>query len=703
MEHFVNPSYDKLKRWMAKRGVSSTIQCGGNIKIDADKYVEWITDDERYITQNIVKIVDEGGKEFEEIMNKYAFTLIYPNKHNTNALRILLANGKFDIIKQILDADFMFAQSFSNDEPLIQSLLQYPQMYNYLLAFIPKCDNPYVFLTGNYIDGKTFTGKCVEKYTECNGKQHKHINECTVAMIRIIIETIQRIYELVDDYEGLYDAGIDLTYVIRGLHLTDILEYVLSSINYKQPVLIFPLHNGMTAIDYLIYGEQIEALYGFLDDVKEIKFVDKVANSLFDLIVAKRQGVFRDMPNDVVIHIILKIIAKSNVHNIYDRFGTNIVTVLLKNYELKSDLDIKAMSIALLNFNIFEQNIFGESVFSVATDMLGEKSKQLFSGKYACDSQVRLENPYKINISRIDYNFSPTKDGLFHLPKSVLVKTKRGEFSPELDMTLAYTYLICEKYKDSLQVPYDKNNEPVATEDADQLISSIAKLNELLNVEYSGFSPYCMLWSDNNFIMNTAILDLIRNSDKRFVFFRVFIVKHEFSHCNFIIVDKKQRTVEQYEPYGNFHYTFLTKEIVQKEIAEPLYYDYVFCGGAGFQARDDIQKEGNKVVGDPDGYCFAWCLFLLEMRLSMPDIKMCKLIQIINNYIINRFFDEFDVDNVEQNKYIVFVRYYGAYLKKGFEKLGIAKQSTSLVGMKKGKKDGELDRGELNELFAKLV
>jgi hypothetical protein len=51
------------------------------------------------------------------------------------------------------------------------------------------------------------------------------------------------------------------------------------------------------------------------------------------------------------------------------------------------------------------------------------------------------------------------------------------------------------------------------------------------------------------------------------------------------------------------------------------------------------------------------------------------------------------VDNVEQNKYIVFVRYYGAYLKKGFEELG----------MKRGKKDGELDRAELNKLFAKLT
>ena len=73
----------------------------------------------------------------------------------------------------------------------------------------------------------------------------------------------------------------------------------------------------------------------------------------------------------------------------------------------------------------------------------------------------------------------------------------------------------------------------------------------------------------------------------------------------------------------------------------------------------------NKSYGDPMGFCLAWSFLYLDIKLELIKQKSnANPVDLINWYIINKFFDDFNIDEKENktNKYILFIRYYARYL-----------------------------------------
>lgn len=609
-----------------------------------EKYAEWISDSETFITANILNII-ENKKEFEEIIEKHRGLLAVCNESGVNSLNILLANHKFKEIEQIVNSNNLNLMLTNHEERLIHSMLKFPQTYDFLLDTIPKISHLYI-LTSETTKRESFIMCCTKKLlTAIDAKEE------AVKLLTLITTSLQTLFSFDTIMIFRYDASIELTRVVRIVNDEHILKYIITQLNLKN-VLVFPLpETDLTIIDYMIYHLKFDVLDTFLDVAENIMFVDLQENSLFVLIQGVNNEIHKNSlpPVKKIIAIILKIISKSNIYDIYDKSGTNIIMQLLSNFKLENAIDIKVMSMALQQFDIFEQNIFGESIFSIATKKLKDKSKQLFNGKYLCDIQVKFKNPYNIDISTVDYNFDVSK---------ILTKTKIGAFVPDVIHGNMYYCLLCEKYASILHSMYYKNSTKI-TENADNVETA---MNYFVS-NCPNLLDFKIFIHTTSYFISPQIIDIVKNSTKRFIVIDVTFLGKTSNHSNVVIIDKNKKTVERYEPFGSLYFVFPVDEILQEELSEPLKYKYILCKTPGFQSQSVYHKTETTTFGDAVGYCLAWCLFMVEMRMTHPDIDICKMIKIINNYIINRFFDEYEIENIENNKHLVFIRFYGKNLQ----------------------------------------
>lgn len=108
------------------------------------------------------------------------------------------------------------------------------------------------------------------------------------------------------------------------------------------------------------------------------------------------------------------------------------------------------------------------------------------------------------------------------------------------------------------------------------------------------------------------------------------------AHANVLIYDKKTNTIERFEPNGctvNFDIWFEVKEfdkIFSKIAKNQFDSEYVSpdicCPFIGPQAIQESEKLMN--ITDPGGFCAAWTLWIIEMRMKNPN-KSLKDLQLL--------------------------------------------------------------------------
>jgi hypothetical protein len=169
--------------------------------------------------------------------------------------------------------------------------------------------------------------------------------------------------------------------------------------------------------------------------------------------------------------------------------------------------------------------------------------------------------------------------------------------------------------------------------------------------------------------------NLIKNSKKRFLALFVYIkwkCDSNTAHFNMLIFDTKNKTMERFEPYTKFRKEPLQNVIssldtvLSVDIKKYLKYKYIipnqFCPRQGFQYKEEdslrsINNLGGKTVGnvqkgsDPGGFCGAWSLYFLDLRLSFPDYDTQKLMK--------KAFDFLDGD---KHSFRSFIRNYSNFI-----------------------------------------
>jgi hypothetical protein len=148
-------------------------------------YISKISTYDYYITKNICSLI-ETDNDF--IINNL-FLLGLTNLNGLNSLDILLQNKKFDFIKKIINIDIEILNvKNSNEISLLKNILNYDEMYDFLLNYLKKInalknvDNKIMIKIINYLTEQNFD--FLEKITSSLSKFYDNV------IFNIILEII---------------------------------------------------------------------------------------------------------------------------------------------------------------------------------------------------------------------------------------------------------------------------------------------------------------------------------------------------------------------------------------------------------------------------------------------------------------------------------------------------------------------------------
>jgi hypothetical protein len=247
--------------------------------------------------------------------------------------------------------------------------------------------------------------------------------------------------------------------------------------------------------------------------------------------------------------------------------------------------------------------------------------------------------------------------------------------------------MILEKYNDKITICSIEKNKTKIVNDKFKL-ETCNNDKELVNLIYMYikyfYNFYChlIIWKDENnyFIDEHLIQYLINNCNnnykKRFIYIKlsILISDKNVRHANLLLIDNKNKLIERFEPYGEIYNesTIGIDKLLKEKIGKLINYEYNFIQPfPGFQSRSDELNLDYKSYGDPGGYCLAWCYLFLETRLLYDNLNSKDIIRLLNSYIINKFDNDFKEINqdTQNNKYLIFIRYYGKNLDEYKNKL----------------------------------
>ena len=164
--------------------------------------------------------------------------------------------------------------------------------------------------------------------------------------------------------------------------------------------------------------------------------------------------------------------------------------------------------------------------------------------------------------------------------------------------------------------------------------------NDFLNFEIQWL--YQNIFYPENF--ETIIDTFIKSKKCDYFIIPIGIEIENGAHANILIYDRKSNTLERFEPNGsdeppNYNYNFKLLDTVLnnyfKKYFKTMTYltPKMFLPKIGFQAFENIESSRNKKIGDPGGFCAAWCLFYVTNRLKYQSLPPGRLVKQLITHI----------------------------------------------------------------------
>ncbi len=256
-----------------------------------------------------------------------------------------------------------------------------------------------------------------------------------------------------------------------------------------------------------------------------------------------------------------------------------------------------------------------------------------------------IENPEDTNIKlimgdKIDYNLFVSRD---------------------VD---SYIYLLyfMEKYNVGIG-----SGQKLEIKSSDPEITKIINFYVSIAQAYPALSNISIYWHDeDNNVFPKDIIQSIKTSNKDIIFFFITIINENIDHANCLIIDKPNRRIVHFEPYGRVNKVSL-KSLDAKcaEILKPLGYKYF--SPSDYLTQNSFQMLSNETnplevkSGDIGGFCLAWTLWFFELYLRNPKLDLGILVNKSINKIINLKYSIMEYIRFYANK---LRRYHIKYLKK---------------------------------------
>ena len=167
--------------------------------------------------------------------------------------------------------------------------------------------------------------------------------------------------------------------------------------------------------------------------------------------------------------------------------------------------------------------------------------------------------------------------------------------------------------------------------------------NDFFNFEIQWL--YQNIFFPENF--NDIIEQFLKKKEVNIFIVPIGIEIENGAHANILLYDKNTNVLERFEPYGsdnppNFNYNSSLLDTLLnnyfKKYFKNMKYNSPkkFLPKIGFQSYESIESNRNKKIGDPSGFCAAWCLWYIYNRLkyiSMPSNEL--VLQLITDIKYN--------------------------------------------------------------------
>jgi ankyrin repeat protein len=278
------------------------------------------------------------------------------------------------------------------------------------------------------------------------------------------------------------------------------------------------------------------------------------------------------------------------------------------------------------------------------------------------------------------------KDPLIINPKEKinLPSVNNGEyglFNADTIHNIIYLIYILNKY-DNAVIPFqcDLNEKKIwekqfiyNSDPATEMISLSIKTHHKY---FYSFLPCILYWRDKNIYYKTKdLVFYIKRSlnikNKRFVILKFSLMPQIGTmHANMVIYDKEKNVVMRFEPYGDWEIldSYSLDKMIGKLFQKATGNNKIkylrpgdYLKNPKFQTASfgDIKKN----LGDPVGYCLAWCYWFLELKLQNPDTNEKVLVETaLENIIING-------EKEDDNPLLSYIRGYGRKLNEGKDKI----------------------------------
>lgn len=300
-------------------------------------------------------------------------------------------------------------------------------------------------------------------------------------------------------------------------------------------------------------------------------------------------------------------------------------------------------------------------------DYLTEKKEKKYFKKI-----IKKENTIKMDKVKED-------EVKFINNKKNIDKKNIKIFNSDIVHNCIYTICFTKKYP-NLGVPVQKKRDDYALFMFNSLRAFRTQegnmMGDILSMYFEYFYPFAthlILWSDSdtyywNKKLKHTIKPLLEDNNIRFILLKLTLVpKNNTSHANIIIYDKQTNRLERFEPYGknemleekklNKFIIKIMKKILGSENKLKLYFPKDFLNETKFQVISSDSDPANRRVGDPDGFCLAWCFWYLQTRLENPDIEPNELARISLDRILEKY-------KTNENPVLDYIRDYAQTLDK---------------------------------------
>ena len=442
---------------------------------------------------------------------------------------------------------------------------------------------------------------------------------------------------------------LDNTYHLSPIHLSFILKIDLNINDLDSKILNLTDYYGNTPLHYALVENNLVMFKNTLEkNYKNINFN------------------IQNINGDTLLHLILEdnvklekelfgIILQNTNLNLQNNDGNTVFHLLILNklYLIK-DYD---KFITQQKLNLFIQNKDGKTpyqlddnknyakIFDKTSKILAEillKNKHLAKLDWEKNCKVDCVAKIKEYLEKEKKNPPFTQDEIIPKLQDGIYVDQCRFLGNTLDVLAGILYLK-QQFKEIgllLQFPLTSNDELIKFYQtmAIDLTYKIDFINTQIYWAYQKiFYP-----SFFDYLFNKHMKD-----DKiNYIIIPLGIENDIGAHANILFIDKKNKIIERFEPYGIYppkelNYNPTTLDLLLENKFSFYNLKYIspdkYLPKIGFQVIENLETPYCKQIGDPNGFCAVWCIWwiyhkLLNLEVSSQDLaeKLINKIKLSN-------------------------------------------------------------------------